>query len=218
VKHPLSPALVASVAGPLLSSLARTWRIETTGEQAWHELIRAGRPYVVVSWHDALLPLLWYLRGRGITIVVSDALDGRYLAAYAKRLGYREARGSSSRGGVRALLAAVKALRAGGAAAFTPDGPRGPRRVFKPGALVAAQKARAQVVPIHAGASRRWRLRSWDRMLVPKPFARVRIVFGVPFEVAPEDAGLAAARERAQAELAGAVREVQWDDAATPTG
>jgi hypothetical protein len=116
------------------------------------------------------------------------------------------------------LLAAVKALRAGGAAAFTPDGPRGPRRVFKPGALVAAQKARAQVVPIHAGASRRWRLRSWDRMLVPKPFARVRIVFGVPFEVAPEDAGLAAARERAQAELAGAVREVQWDDAATPTG
>jgi hypothetical protein len=209
---------VAILAGPLVSSLARTWRIETSGEPAWRALIEAGRPYVVVSWHDALLPLLWHLRGQDITIVVSDAQDGRYLAAYARRLGYREARGSSSRGGVRALLAAVKALRAGRGAAFTPDGPRGPRRVFKPGALLAAQKAQAQVVPVHAGASRRWRLRSWDRMLVPKPFAQVRIAFGVPFEVTPGDAGLAAARERALAELAGVVREVRWDDGATPTG
>lgn len=212
------PGVVAGVAGPLLNLLARSWRIETAGERAWQALAAAHRPYVLLSWHDALLPLLWQHRGRGITIVVSEALDGRYLAAYARRLGYREAWGSSTRGGVRALLGAVKALKAGGAAAFTPDGPRGPRRVLKDGVLLAAQRGAAPVVAVHAGARRAWRLRSWDRLLVPQPFTKVRIAYGTPFEVAPGEPGLAAARVRVQAELANAVREARWDDGATPTG
>lgn len=216
--HSPSPSLVAATAGPLFSLLARTWRIQTSGELAWRALADAGSPYVIVSWHDALLPLLWQHRRRGITIVVSEALDGRYLAACARRLGYREAWGSSSRGGIRALLAAVRALRAGGAAAFTPDGPRGPRRVLKPGALLAAQRGMAHLVPMHAGASRRWILGSWDRMLVPKPFARVRIAYGSPFLVAAGAEGLAAARDRVLTELAHLVREVRWDDEAIPTG
>jgi hypothetical protein len=206
------------LAGPLLTLLARSWRIETVGEARWRALADAGRPYVLLSWHDALLPSLWQHRGRGITIVVSEALDGRYLAAYARRLGYREAWGSSTRGGVKALLGAVKALQAGGAAAFTPDGPRGPRRVLKDGALLAAQRGAAHVVPIHAGASRAWRLRSWDRLLVPRPFARVRIAYGTPFEVAPGEPGLAAARSRAALELAHIVQEVRWDEEAIPIG
>jgi lysophospholipid acyltransferase (LPLAT)-like uncharacterized protein len=210
--------VLAALAGPPLDLLARSWRIETAGEQPWRALADAGRPYVLLSWHDALLPLLWQHRARGITIVVSEARDGRYLAAYARRLGYREAWGSSTRGGVRALLGAVRALQAGGAAAFTPDGPRGPRRVFKEGALVAAQRGAAPVVPVHAGARRGWRLRSWDRMLVPQPFAQVRIAYGTPFDVAPGPEGLTLAKARVQTELANAVREVQWDDEATPTG
>lgn len=218
MKLPLPPGLVAGLAGPLLRLLARTWRIDTVGESGWRALAAAGRPYVLLSWHDALLPLLWHYRGRGITIVVSEALDGRYLAAYARRLGYREARGSSTRGGVRALLGAVKALRAGSAVAFTPDGPRGPRRVLKDGALLAAQRGAAPLVPVHAGASRAWRLRSWDRLLIPRPFARVRIAYGTPFEVDPGKPGIAAARSRALLELAHAVREVGWDDGAIPTG
>jgi lysophospholipid acyltransferase (LPLAT)-like uncharacterized protein len=218
VKLALPPRLVAGVAGPPLALLARSWRLETTGDREWRALADAGRPYVLLSWHDALLPLLWQHRGRGITIVVSEAQDGRYLAAWARRLGYREVWGSSTRGGVRALLGAVKALQGGGAAAFTPDGPRGPRRVFKDGALLAAQRGAAPVVVVHAGARRAWRLGSWDRLLVPEPFARVRIAYGTPFEVAAGEPGLAAARARVLAELAHAVREVRWDDAATPTG
>lgn len=212
------PALAAAVAGPLVSLLARSWRIESRGEERWRALAEAGKPHVFLLWHDALLPLLWKHRGRGVTIVVSEARDGEYLAAYARRIGYREARGSSSRGGVRALVGAVKALRAGGVAAFTPDGPRGPRRTFKGGVLLAAQKGQAAVVPLHAGADRAWRLHSWDRFLLPKPFARVRIAYGPVFEVGPGEAGLAAAKLTAESALAQVVREAEWDDAAIPTG
>lgn len=213
-----SPVAAVLVAGPLVSMLARTWRVATFGEERWHAVLDAGRPHIFLLWHDALLPLLWQHRGRGVTIVVSEAQDGRYLAAYARRLGYRESRGSSTRGGVRALVGAVKTLRAGGAVAFTPDGPRGPRREFKGGVLLAAQRGGAVVVPLHAGADRAWRLRSWDRFLIPKPFAKVRIAYGRTFEVGPGDGGLEAARRVAEAELSNIVREVGWDDGATATG
>ncbi len=213
----ISPEVAARVLGPLVSTLARTWRIESVHPERWAGLVDAGRPYVFLLWHDALLPLLWWHRGRGVTIVVSEAQDGQYLAEYARRIGYREARGSSTRGGVRALLAVVKVLRAGGVAAFTPDGPRGPRREFKGGVLLAAQRGGATVLPLHAGADRAWRLDSWDRFLVPKPFARVRIVYGTPIEVGPGDDGMTAARIRAEAELGDVVREAKWDDGVTDT-
>jgi lysophospholipid acyltransferase (LPLAT)-like uncharacterized protein len=213
-----SPGAAALVAGPLVSMLARTWRVVTMGEERWQSVLDAGRPHIFLLWHDALLPLLWQHRGRGVTIVVSEAQDGRYLAAYAGRLGYHASHGSSTRGGVRALVGAVKALRAGGAVAFTPDGPRGPRREFKGGVLLAAQRGGAVVVPLHAGADRAWRLRSWDRFLIPKPFARVRIAYGRTFEVGAGDEGLEAARRAAEVELSNIVREVGWDDGATATG
>jgi lysophospholipid acyltransferase (LPLAT)-like uncharacterized protein len=218
VKLTIPPRLAALLGAPVLALLARSWRVEAIREERWRAPLEAGRPHVFLLWHDALLPLLWHHRGRGVTIVVSEAQDGQYLAAYARRIGYREARGSSTRGGVRALVGAVKALRAGTAVAFTPDGPRGPRREFKGGVLLAAQKGGAVVVPLHAAADRAWRLRSWDRFLVPKPFARVRIAYGPTFEVAPGPEGLEAARRAAEAGLAEAVREVQWDGGATPTG
>ncbi|MGQ0704205.1 MAG: lysophospholipid acyltransferase family protein [Gemmatimonadales bacterium] len=203
-----NPQLVARLAGPLVSWLARSWRIELRGAwEAWQALEAGGRPYVLLAWHEALLPLLWQHRDRGMTIVVSEAREGRYLSAYARRLGYREARGSSTRGGVRALIAAIRALRRGGSVAFTPDGPRGPRRAFKGGVLLAAQRGGAPIVPVHAGADRAWRLKSWDRMLIPKPFARVRIAYEAPFEVERVPGGLEAARARASAELERAVSE-----------
>ena len=214
----LPPSLVAGLAGPLLGLLARSWTVEVDGEAPWRALADHGKPYVLLCWHDALLPLLWWHRRRGITIVVSEARDGRYLAAWGRRLGYFESRGSSTRGGVRALLGAVRTLRAGRPAAFTPDGPRGPRRIFKDGALVAAQRGRAPVIAVHAAASRAWRLRSWDRMLVPKPFARVRIAYGIPVEVGTGKARLVAARQQVLEQLAHVVREVRWDAEATPTG
>lgn len=218
MKLPLSPRAAVRIAGPLVALLARSWRVTSLGEEHWRTLADAGRPHVFLLWHDALLPLLWKHRGRQVTIVVSEALDGQYLAEFARRIGYRKARGSSTRGGVRALVGAVKALREGGPVAFTPDGPRGPRRELKGGVLLAAQRGGAPILPLHASADRAWRLDSWDRFLIPKPGARVRIAYGEPFMVGPGEAGIEAARGRAERELAHLVNEVGWEDGATVTG
>jgi lysophospholipid acyltransferase (LPLAT)-like uncharacterized protein len=202
------PAVARRFAGPAIRVLAASWRIRTVDEERWRPLYQARRPHVFLLWHEALLPLLWQHRRQSIAIVVSEARDGQYLADFAAGLGYRAVRGSSTRGAARALLGAVRELKAGYAVAFTPDGPRGPRREMKPGIVAAAQRGGGVVVPLHARADRAWRLDSWDRFMIPKPGARVRIVYGRPFEVAPGEAGLAAGLAEAEARL----REIAGDD------
>jgi hypothetical protein len=205
--------------GPVLVSLlARSWRIEVVDERWWRELTQGGQGFVFVLWHEALLPLLWRHRKQGVAILVSEARDGQYLADYAVRIGYRLIRGSSTRGGTRALLAAVRELRDGTVVAFTPDGPRGPRREMKPGVVAAAQRAGVRILPIHAEANRAWRFRSWDRFMLPKPFARVRIAYGEAFSIGPGDAALAQGVETTAMALTQVARKAAWPDAAaTPT-
>jgi lysophospholipid acyltransferase (LPLAT)-like uncharacterized protein len=157
---------------------------------------------VFLLWHEVLLPLLWHHRDQGIAIVVSENRDGQYLTDFALALGYRAVRGSSSRGAARALLGAVRELQAGRAVAFTPDGPRGPRRELKPGVVAAAQRGGGVIVPIHARADRAWRIHSWDRLLVPKPAARITVTYGRPFEVEPGDEALANGLREADVRLA----------------
>jgi len=191
-----------------MRALASSWRIRLVHEERWRVLRAARRAHVFLLWHEALLPLLWQHRNQGVVIVVSEARDGQYLADLAGSLGYHNIRGSSTRGGARALLAAVRELQAARAVAFTPDGPRGPRRELKPGVIMAAQRGGAVIVPIHAEADRAWRLHSWDRFMIPKPMARVQITYGPTFEVADGDSGLAEGLARAAAsltDLAGAV-------------
>jgi lysophospholipid acyltransferase (LPLAT)-like uncharacterized protein len=182
--------------------LAMSWRVRTVNEERWRSLYQAGRAHAFLLWHEVLLPLLWQHRGQGIAIVVSEAREGQYLADFAVSLGYRTVRGSSTRGAARALLGAVRELQAGRAVAFTPDGPRGPRRELKPGVVAAAQRGGGVIVPIHAEVDRAWRLRSWDRFVIPKPAARVTINYGRPFEVAPGEAGLEEGLTQAIARLA----------------
>ena len=200
------PEVARLLAGPALRALAASWRVRTVDEDRWRAVYDARRPHVFLLWHEVLLPLLWQHRRQSIAIVVSEAREGQYLADFAATLGYRTVRGSSTRGAARALLGAVRELQAGHAVAFTPDGPRGPRRELKPGVVAAAQRGGAVIVPLHAEADRAWRLDSWDRFMIPKPAARVRITYGRPFEVAAGDAGLRAgladAEERLR-ELAG---------------
>jgi lysophospholipid acyltransferase (LPLAT)-like uncharacterized protein len=208
------PGTAVAVAAPLIGLLARTWRVDVRHETRWSDLVAARTPFVFLLWHEMLLPLLWRHRGQGVAIVVSEARDGRYLAGLADRLGYRNLLGSSSRGGMRVLLQAVRTVAAGVPVAFTPDGPRGPRREMKPGALLAAQRGGAVVLPIVAAARPAWRLRSWDRFMVPAPGARVRVAYGTPFAVGPGPDGLAAGAAAAGQALGELEREVAWPDAA----
>jgi len=160
--------------------LGRTWRLEVVGNEHVEQLRRSGTPVVFAVWHGYLLVPLWHRRGEGVTLLVSEHRDAEYLARAARSWGYHVVRGSSTRGGIGGLKRIMGIISLGRDVAFTPDGPRGPRGVAKPGALRAAMIGGGAVVPIGADASSWWRLGSWDRFAIPRPFSRVRLVYGSP--------------------------------------
>jgi lysophospholipid acyltransferase (LPLAT)-like uncharacterized protein len=166
-----------------LQVLARTWRIRVVNEGYLLDLRRAERPFIFALWHGHLLPLLWHHRRQGVVILISEHRDGELVARAAESLGYGLIRGSSTRGADRALISLVRELKSGHEVAITPDGPRGPAETFAPGALVAAQRSDSFILPVAASADRAWRLRSWDRFVIPKPFARVTIAYATPTKV-----------------------------------
>ena len=169
---------IVRVGTALIRLLAWTWRMRPVNDEALHAARASGQRVIFTLWHGELLPLLWHHRGQGIAVVISEHRDGEIIAQIAERLGYETVRGSTSRGGGRALIGLMRAVQAGRDAAVTPDGPRGPAHVFAPGAAIAAQRTGAPLVLVRADAKRAWRLKSWDRFLVPKPFAAVRVVYG----------------------------------------
>ena len=216
---PLTRWLVTAVGPTLIRWVAWTWRIEVVRPERWSALVARGEPYVLLSWHEALLPVMWHHRRRGIAALISEARDGQYLASLARLLGYRTIQGSSTRGGVKALRGAIRALQDGVPIGLTPDGPRGPRRVVKPGVVAAAGRGGAMIVPVHAEARPAWRAKSWDRFLVPPPFARVRLAYGEPFTLERDPSGRDQGVVRVTRELEAATRLAAWPDvAATPTG
>lgn len=179
----------------VVRALGATWRIERTGDAERRRHQREVGPVVLALWHGELLPLLWAHVGEPISILVSTHRDGELIARIAMRLGFTTVRGSSSRNADRALVGLIRELKAGRTVALTPDGPRGPRHTFAPGALVAAHRGEAAIVPLRAEVSRAWRLASWDRFVIPKPFATIRVHYGAPTFVpgdSPRDAAQAA--------------------------
>jgi lysophospholipid acyltransferase (LPLAT)-like uncharacterized protein len=208
VRIRVSPRVVSVLGPAIINPLARSWRFRFRNRDRWQRLVDGQRPFIFLLWHEALLPLLWHHRSQQITIVVSEAREGRYLSDYARQIGYRLVAGSSTHGGARALLGAIRALGDGSTIAITPDGPRGPRRDVKPGVVRAAQRAGAMILPLHAVTRSAWRLGSWDRMMVPKPFAEVDLGYGEPFAVAQGAEGLAAGLLQCASSLACVEREL----------
>lgn len=170
----------------LIKMLGRTWRMRVYGRDQLLARGTADARVVFTLWHGQMLPILWAHR-QPTGVLISEHRDGEIIAQIVNAFGFFAVRGSSSRGGARALLASVQALRDGSDIAITPDGPRGPRHSFAPGALVVAFRARAKVVPIVASVNRVWRLKSWDGFEIPKPFARVTVVYGTPRDVEDND-------------------------------
>lgn len=175
----LRTAAGAVLGALLVRLLGTTWRVRVEGRDEIAAL-PPGTGFVIALWHGELLPLVWAHQGRGYAALISTHADGEVIARIVESLGYRPIRGSTSRGGMRALLEAVHELQQGHAVAFTPDGPRGPRRSVAPGAGVAAAKAGAPVVAMGCHVDRAWRTRSWDRFVIPKPFARITVRYAPP--------------------------------------
>ncbi len=193
----------------LLRILGMTWRVRVFGRSALLDRTADSERVVYTLWHGEMLPIIWAHR-QPTSVLISEHRDGEIIARILGRFGYAGIRGSTSRGGARALLEAVQALSHGVDIAITPDGPRGPRHSFAPGAMLVAFRAGAAVVPIVSHVDRAWRLRSWDGFVIPKPFARVTVVYGTPERIVGTDARRAAEQsvrfaERMQAESARAM-------------
>ena len=193
-----------------LGALFRTLRIEKTGHQLLLRPREERTPVIFVFWHGRLLPLIHVHRHQGVVVLVSEHRDGEYLARLLHHFGFGTVRGSSTRGGARGLKGLVRAASGGWDLAITPDGPRGPNRELKLGALSVARLTGLPLVPVGVGVASAWRVRSWDGLLVPKPFATVRVAYGPPSFV-PRNAGqaeideMAASLQRRLGDLSGQV-------------
>ena len=192
----LQAKFIAAVGYRLVSALGSTLRWKTEGLEHYDAIVAGGRQPVMAFWHGRILPATYYFRGRGIVVITSENFDGEWIAGIIERFGYGTARGSTSRGGRRALLQLTRDMAAGQPAGFTIDGPRGPARIAQPGAIWLAKATGNPVLPFHLEADRHWTMNSWDRTQIPKPWARVALVVGEPFHVArdADDAGIEAAR------------------------
>jgi lysophospholipid acyltransferase (LPLAT)-like uncharacterized protein len=205
-------ATIAAVASPLIGVLCKTltWKVE--GAEHYETVLRAGRPPIMAFWHGRILPATYYFRNRGIVIITSENFDGEWIARIIRRYGYGTARGSTSRGGARALVQMRRDLAGGRPVGFTLDGPRGPARVAQPGALFLAGATGSPILPFHIEASRSWMTRSWDRAQIPKPFSTVAVAIGEPIAVAGTSdevvEGARTALERALEELEMRARRV----------
>lgn len=139
-----------------------------------------------LAWHNRLLFFAAAFPKRirvRCSAVVSASRDGQYVSDFIKCFGIGSLRGSSSKKGANALLGAIHAIQDGRNVIFTPDGPRGPRYVLKPGPVLLASKTGAPVIPLAINASRYWSVRSWDAFQIPKPFAKLTMVIGEPIHV-----------------------------------
>lgn len=157
------------------------------------------RPAVYAFWHRCVFLATWWYRELDVAVMTSRSFDGEYIARIISHFGYRPVRGSSSRGAVGALIGMRKELEAGRSAAFTIDGPRGPKYVAKPGPVLLAQKTGYPIATFHFAPERAWVLKSWDEFMIPQPFSRVVLRVGRLIPV-PADSD-EAAQQRYHAEM-----------------
>jgi len=192
-------ALSFALAG-LIRGLAATVEFRFHDEATVRSWEDEGRQFILAFWHRHLILMRYAYRGSRMSVLVSQSWDGELTSQTLAHLGIDTSRGSTSRGGAAALRDLLRRARAGSDLAFTPDGPRGPLRKVQPGIVVAAAVTGFPVVPVAIGATRHKLLRSWDRMLVPLPGARVEVVYGAPLTI-PSRAAIGAGVERIEQAL-----------------
>lgn len=161
-----------------------TSRFRILKNEQYEELFKNKKPYIYSIWHTNVLYSPYLHRKKNVAVLISESKDGDYINEVVHRFGNTSIRGSSSKGGSKALKAIIQHLKKGLPAAFTPDGPRGPAFIVQPGVIAAAQVTQVPIVPFHYECSRQWILeRAWDKHRVPKPFTTFVISYGEPIYV-----------------------------------
>ena len=193
--------LVRWLISPLLRLYSATWRKRLVYESdAGRAVVRDG--CLAVLWHGRGLSLLPVLRGKRASILVSPSLDGLLVRCIVESWGFDTVEGSNRRAGALGLRAMLGVLREGRNVVVTPDGPPGPEHTMSTSIAFLSRGTGHPVLPMGVGVSRAWRLSSYDRYTIPKPFARVLVFMGDPVQVPPDARG-----EQAQAEWSGTIRE-----------
>jgi lysophospholipid acyltransferase (LPLAT)-like uncharacterized protein len=178
-------ATIAAIGTPLIAALGSSlkWRVDGLEHLRFEG---DGRRPIMAFWHGRVLTATYFFRGRGIVVMISENFDGEWIARIIERFGFRTSRGSTSRGGQRALLQLKRNMDRGCPSGFAVDGPRGPARRAQPGAIWLAKLTGSPVVPFHMEASSFWSLKSWDRTQIPRPFSTVVLTVGAPIHVAAD--------------------------------
>ncbi|MBE8365367.1 lysophospholipid acyltransferase family protein [Leptospira borgpetersenii] len=149
------------------------------GNESIEKIRREKKPYILSIWHTNVLYSPYLNRNLGVAVLISESKDGDFINQVVHRFGNCSVRGSSSKGGSRALKALVTHLKKNLPAAITPDGPRGPALVVQPGLIASAQISQVPIVPFHYECTRQWVAeRSWDKHRIPKPFTTFVVSYG----------------------------------------
>jgi lysophospholipid acyltransferase (LPLAT)-like uncharacterized protein len=158
-------------------------RMKIEGEEKIGAIIGRGNKVIYAFWHGQMLSVAYTHRHRNIHILISDHRDGEIISQITKRLGFSSIRGSTTRGGARAVMNILTKLNDRFHLAITPDGPRGPRWKVQQGVIYIAQKTGLPIVPFVNGTDRFWELSTWDRFRIPKPFSKGLVIYGDPLMV-----------------------------------
>jgi len=178
-------------------------RWEVFGWENWEAARKAGKGFILTFWHQEIFSAIWFWRKRGIVAMVSRNFDGEYIARILRMHGYGAARGSSTRGASQALAEMIECLGKGRDAAFTIDGPRGPRFVAKPGSILLAKATGAAILCFHVALSRAYVFRkSWDLFQIPCPFSRAATFIAPPIFIAADANEQEQARELQEVQTA----------------
>ena len=183
------PKWLAYVLAAFLKVYSWTFRVRIVDTSGVLEKI-GNSPAVFSIWHNRILfvvPIVPRKYLKSCAVMISASRDGEYISTLVRLFGLQSVRGSSSRGGARALLELEQSMTEGLSPILTIDGPRGPRYTVHSGAVVLARGKQAPLVPACVNAKHFWQLKSWDRMQIPWPFTRVEIVLGAPLDIAPEE-------------------------------
>ncbi len=168
------------IASTLLKTIGITSREVVQNKSIFTNCLKNHGSLLLAFWHETLALALWHFRYTGYATLTSLSFDGELAARVAQKFGFHVMRGSSTKGGPEAITQLLQAINVHKVAGLTIDGPKGPRRIAKPGIAILSKKRRIPVIPVALYATPCWRLRSWDRMIIPKPFCRIQISYGEP--------------------------------------
>ncbi len=186
--EPVRRKLLSLLGALVIRFLGATWRVEWRGVEHLERARELSEQVVFCFWHGRLLVLSYTHRSRDIQVLASEHPDGDLMGRTIRWLGFGHLKGSSTRGGARALRDLTRVLREGFDIGLTVDGPRGPRGSVQQGAIELSRMTGSAVIPLSNSSRPRKLFRSWDRFQLPLPFARVVVSYGEPF-VVPPDAG-----------------------------